>query len=93
MRRILVHYVVGEIFLWHMSPKPVSGQWDMRMLPDMPIFRLLLVPPERLEIKQALTHRYIVLLPVPVLSKPGDEWRTSHLIRRFAEIRERAVTL
>jgi hypothetical protein len=23
--RVLVHYVVGEILLWHMSPKPVSG--------------------------------------------------------------------
>ena len=32
--QLLVHYVVGEIFLWHLSPKPVSGQCDKRMLLD-----------------------------------------------------------
>jgi hypothetical protein len=31
-RTLQTNHVDGEIRLWHMSPKPVSGQCDMRML-------------------------------------------------------------
>ena len=32
--QVLVHYVVGEIFLWHMSPKPVSREFAAPLVRD-----------------------------------------------------------